>query len=186
MILDSATVQRLTDQGLELPPAEDHGAPLPPGTEGAPAQPQLVEALEEAVEQGAAVLGAAPDDLAGAAGFHPERFAETLERYNAAVQAGRDEQFGTPAAILRHPVQEGPLYAVQVVTTVRGTLGGVRIDESARVLDAAGKPVPGLYAVGNEASGFWGGSYPQIDGLTLLFAFTSGRIAGESASSFTA
>ena len=46
---------------------------------------------------------------------------------------------------------------------------------------AAGQPVPGLYAVGNEASGFWGGRYPQIDGLTLLFAFNSGRIAGESA-----
>lgn len=181
MILDSATVQRLTEQGLELAPAEDHGAPLPPGTEGTPAQPRLVEALEEAVEQGAAVLGAAPDDLAGAAGFHPERFAETLERYNAAVRTGRDDQFGTPAAILRHPVQEGPLYAVQVVSTVRGTLGGVRIDASARVLDADGQPVPGLYAAGNEASGFWGGRYPQIDGLTLLFAFNSGRIAGEAA-----
>ncbi|MDN5653498.1 MAG: FAD-binding protein, partial [Kocuria sp.] len=75
-------------------------------------------------------------------------------------------------------------YAVKVVNTVRGTLGGIRIDERARVLDAHSVPVPGLFAGGNETTGFYGGTYPQIDGLTLAFAFNSGRIAGETAAEF--
>lgn len=181
MILDSATVRRLTEEGLDLAPAEDHGSPLPPDAEGTPAQPQLPEALAEAVEQGAAVTAATLEELAAGIGADPEILTEAVARYNEAVRQGVDEEFFTPEALLRHPVEEGPFHAVTVVNTVRGTLGGVRIDETARVLDAQGTPVPGLFAGGNEATGFWGGSYPQIDGLTLMFAFNSGRIAGESA-----
>lgn len=184
LVLDSATAARLAEEGLETAPAEDHGAPLPAGTEGTPAQPALVETLGEAVEQGHAFRGDSLEELAEAAGFDPERFAAEVARYNAAVEAGADDEFFAPAEILRHAVQEGPFHAVEVVTTVRGTLGGIPVDEKARALDAQGRPVPGLFAGGNEATGFYGGTYPQIDGLTLMFAFNSGRIAGESAAEF--
>ncbi|WP_048682263.1 FAD-dependent oxidoreductase [Kocuria sp. HSID16901] len=187
MILDSATVERLATDGLpHLSPAEDHGAPLPPGTEGTPAQPQLVEALGEAVDCGSAYMGTSVEELAGAVGFQAQEFAATVDRYNHAVETGRDEEFFSPEQVLQHGVSEGPFYAVKVVNTVRGTLGGIRIDERTRVLDAHSVPVPGLFAGGNEATGFYGGTYPQIDGLTLAFAFNSGRIAGEAAADYLA
>lgn len=185
MILDSETVEKLATDGLsDLAPAEDHGAPLPPGTEGTPAQPQLVEALGEAVDCGSAFMGTSVEELAGAVGFQAQEFAATVERYNRAVATGRDEEFFTPERVLRHRITEGPFYAVKVVNTVRGTLGGISIDERTRVLDAHSVPVPGLFAGGNEATGFYGGTYPQIDGLTLAFAFNSGRIAGEAAAEY--
>ncbi|WP_178945224.1 FAD-dependent oxidoreductase [Kocuria sp. TGY1127_2] len=184
MILDSSTVEKLSAEGLALSPGEDHSAPLPPGTVGTPAQPQLVEALGEAVDCGSAYMGTSVEELAGAVGFQAQEFADTVDRYNQAVREGHDEEFFTPASVLQHQVSAGPFYAVKVVNTVRGTLGGISIDERARVLDPHSVPIPGLFAGGNETTGFYGGTYPQIDGLTLAFAFNSGRIAGESAAEF--
>lgn len=181
MLLDEATVSRLAEEGLDLDPAEDHGTPSPADSHGTPAQPQVVETLEEALDQGSAFIAPSVEELAGATGIPVWSLRETVRSYNQAVEAGEDREFFTPSEILRHPLRQAPFYAVKVVSTVRGTLGGLDIDHRARLRDAAGHPVSGVFAAGNEASGFWGGTYPQIDGLTLCFALNSGRIAGESA-----
>jgi predicted oxidoreductase len=49
--------------------------------------------------------------------------------------------------------KNGPLIAVRLNIVSRKTLGGLQTDLSARVLNAAGDAIPGLYAAG-EASGF--------------------------------
>jgi len=57
------------------------------------------------------------------------------------------------------PLQQrgaGPFIAIQVQLTTRKSLGGLQTDLQSRVLDAAGKPISGLYCVG-EAAGFGGG-----------------------------
>lgn len=49
-----------------------------------------------------------------------------------------------------YPLQEqGPYYAMIVGPGALDTSGGPAIDERARVLDTAGKPIPGLYGAGN-------------------------------------
>jgi succinate dehydrogenase/fumarate reductase flavoprotein subunit len=48
---------------------------------------------------------------------------------------------------------------------------------STRVLDAQRQPIPGLYAVGNDAASIMGGNYPGA-GITLGPALTFGYIAG--------
>ncbi len=50
----------------------------------------------------------------------------------------------------------GPYIAIQVRLITRKSLGGLQTDLHSRVLDHAGQPLPGLYAVG-EAAGFGGG-----------------------------
>jgi hypothetical protein len=50
----------------------------------------------------------------------------------------------------------GPLIAIRLHFISRKSLGGLVTDLDGRVLDAAGEPLPGLYAVG-EAAGFGGG-----------------------------
>jgi fumarate reductase flavoprotein subunit len=58
------------------------------------------------------------------------------------------------------------------------TEGGATVDSQMRVLDAAGQPIPGLYAAGqNGLSGMvlWG------HGLHIAWAITSGRLAGAAA-----
>lgn len=87
-----------------------------------------------------------------------------------------------------HPLlapEHGPLIAVRLTTLTRKSLGGLTTDLSARVLDAAGNPIPGLYAAG-EAAGFGGGGmhgYRSLEGTFLGGCLFSGRIAGRCAAS---
>jgi predicted oxidoreductase len=72
---------------------------------------------------------------------------------------------------------EPPFTAVRVYAGVTHTIGGLRIDEHARVLDDAGNPVPGLHAAGADAGGIFTGGY----GSGLAAALVFGRIAAETA-----
>ena len=77
----------------------------------------------------------------------------------------------------------GPLIAVRLHILTRKTLGGLETDLSARVLDANGQAVPGLYAAG-EVAGFGGGGmhgYSALEGSFLGGCFFSGRTAGRAA-----
>jgi predicted oxidoreductase len=76
----------------------------------------------------------------------------------------------------------GPLIAVRLNILTRKTLGGLHTDLSGRALDAAGEPVPGLYAAG-EVAGFGGGGmhgYNALEGTFLGGCLFSGRTAGRA------
>jgi len=78
----------------------------------------------------------------------------------------------------------GPLIAVKLSILTRKTLGGLHTDLDARVLQASGEPLPGLYAAG-EAAGFGGGGmhgYRALEGTFLGGCLFSGRVAGRIAS----
>ncbi|TKB35205.1 MAG: FAD-binding dehydrogenase, partial [Mesorhizobium sp.] len=77
----------------------------------------------------------------------------------------------------------GPLIAVRLNILTRKTLGGLQTDLDSHVLDAAGEPVPGLYAAG-EVAGFGGGGvhgYAALEGTFLGGCIFSGRSAGRAA-----
>jgi succinate dehydrogenase/fumarate reductase flavoprotein subunit len=90
---------------------------------------------------------------------------DIVRRVEAARQAG-----GTV-------LDRGDHLDVHVAAAVTHTIGGVRIDERARVLDRGGIPVPGLYAAGADAGGISTGGYSS--GLAAALVF--GRIAAEEA-----
>lgn len=72
-----------------------------------------------------------------------------------------------------------PLIAVREFIISRKSLGGIRTDLHSRVIDVAGRPVEGLYAVG-EAAGFGGGGMHglrALEGTFLGGCILSGRIA---------
>jgi predicted oxidoreductase len=76
----------------------------------------------------------------------------------------------------------GPLIAVRLHILTRKTLGGLNTDLQSRVLDAAGEPIPGLFAAG-EAAGFGGGGlhgYRALEGSFLGGCLFSGRAAGRA------
>jgi len=83
-----------------------------------------------------------------------------------------------PFAIPESPkLAERPFVAVRVYAAVTHTVGGLRIDDRARVLDQGGRPVPGLLAAGADAGGIFAGGY----GSGLAAALVFGRIAAETA-----
>ena len=57
------------------------------------------------------------------------------------------------------------------------TMGGLKVDLDRRVLDANGKPIPGLYAAGEVTGGFFGGN--RLGGNALTECMASGRIAAK-------
>jgi len=131
-------------------------------------------------------------ELARTCGIDAAGLEACVARYNAMAHAGRDEDFAkgeTPynrmqgdaaaghANACMAPLQRGPFYAVRVVPGSLGTFAGLKTDADARVLDAQGQPIAGLYAAGNDMNSMMGGRYPS-GGITLGPAMTFGHLAG--------
>ena len=53
-----------------------------------------------------------------------------------------------------------PFYVVKIIPGDIATYHGLVTDARTRVLDVERKPIPGLFAVGNDAASIFGGSYP--------------------------
>jgi fumarate reductase flavoprotein subunit len=73
----------------------------------------------------------------------------------------------------------GTVAAVLVAAAITHTIGGLRVDEQARVLDEQGDPIDGLYAAGVDVGGISTGGYAS--GLAAALAI--GLTAAESAAS---
>lgn len=74
----------------------------------------------------------------------------------------------------------GPLIAVRLNILTRKSLGGLHTDVRARVLDARGEVIEGVYAAG-EVAGFGGGGYHgynALEGTFLGGCLFTGRVAG--------
>lgn len=124
-------------------------------------------------------------DLAKTVGIDAPSLLTTVEAYNVACERGRDDVLFKPASLLR-PLRSPPFYAVRLRPIIVGHTGtGVRIDTQARVLDKAGRFIPGLYAAGEAAAGIQGERYIG-GGASIAAAVTFGRIAGRSAAERTA
>ncbi len=130
-------------------------------------------------------------DLAGQIGIDAETLAATVARFNESARRGDDADFGRGASAYNRvqgdpahrpnpalgPLTRGPFYAVRIVPGSLGTFAGLVTDAAARVLDAQGAPIPGLFATGNDAASIMGGHYPS-GGITIGPAMTFGYIAG--------
>lgn len=76
----------------------------------------------------------------------------------------------------------GPYIAIQLQLITRKSLGGLRTDLQSRVLDAADRPIDGLYCVG-EAAGFGGGGASgkrSLEGTFLPGCIMTARAAARS------
>lgn len=138
--------------------------------------------------------GRSIDALAQACGIDAQGLAATVTQFNDGARRGEDPAFHrgttpymrlqgdpevTPNPCLA-PIERGPFYAVKVIPGSFGTFAGLQTDGAARVLDAAGTPIPGLYAAGTDMRSVMGGHYPA-GGINLGPALTFGYIAGRHA-----
>jgi predicted oxidoreductase len=71
----------------------------------------------------------------------------------------------------------GTLAAVRVAAAITHTIGGLKIDDRARVLEEEGRPIDGLFAAGVDAGGISTGGYAS----GLASALVLGRSAAETA-----
>jgi urocanate reductase len=105
---------------------------------------------------------------------------DTVQRRNQALLNGDlDPDFNIEMDKNMHRLEKGPFYAISQWPSIHYTMGGLRIDEQARVLDIWGKPIPGLYAAGEICGGIHGAN--RIGGNALAECVVFGRIAGKNA-----
>lgn len=143
------------------------------------------------VRSGYLLKGASLGELASRAGIDPAGLEATVADFNAHAGAGQDPAFGKGAKAYNRfqgdalhapnpcvkPIETAPFYAIRLVIGDLGTYAGLSTDRHARVLDGERRPIPGLYAVGNDIASIMGGNYPGA-GITLGPALTFGHIAG--------
>jgi succinate dehydrogenase/fumarate reductase flavoprotein subunit len=99
---------------------------------------------------------------------------EALEHARGRVDGARAAG-GTvlDAAQLPFPTPPGSRVAVHVSAAVTHTIGGLRVDTRARVLDAAGAPIDGLYAAGVDAGAVASGGYASGLAQALVLGLTA-------------
>ncbi len=133
-------------------------------------------------------------DLAAHCDIDPWGLAQTIARCNERADEGIDAEFGKGTDVYERfngsagvgpnpcvqPIVKPPFYAVRLVPGDIGTFAGLKTDRDARVIDAKGSAIEGLYAVGNDAASFMGGSYPGA-GITLGPALVFGHRAARHA-----
>ena len=121
---------------------------------------------------------------------------ETVARFNAFARTGTDADFkrgedpydraNGDADHRPNPclgsLERGPFHAVRVWPGDIGTFVGLATAAHGEVLDTNDAPIAGLYAVGNDAASFMGGSYPAA-GITVGAAMVYGYLAGRRAAS---
>jgi len=96
------------------------------------------------------------------------------------ARAWRSDRLRTckPKPLLDHP----PFIAIKLRLITRKSLGGVQTDLECRVLSKSGKPIPGLYAIG-EAAGFGGGGAcgrRSLEGTFLSGCILTARAAADA------
>jgi len=138
------------------------------------------ERMAANVEAGMAIKADTIDDLIAQMGVvDGEKFKKTLENYNAMCAAGKDNEFLKPAEYLT-TIDKPPFYAAQMGGSWMTTCGGVEIDKEFHVLDENLEAIPGLYAGGNPAGGFYGNIYaPQVpmslSGHSMTFSWLAAK-----------
>jgi succinate dehydrogenase/fumarate reductase flavoprotein subunit len=118
----------------------------------------------------------------------------TVAKFNADARRGVDPAFGRGGSAFNlaygdashapnpclGPLDRAPFYAVRLLAGDIGTFVGLAADGNARVLDADGAAIRGLYAAGNDVASPTGGEYPAA-GVTVGAALTFGYLAGTTA-----
>ncbi|MCR5605265.1 MAG: flavocytochrome c [Treponema sp.] len=143
---------------------------------------ESLKAIEGYVKQGLLTEGATIAELAGKLNIPAAELEATVAKYNEYQAAGEDKEFGRKGSEMPRPLATGPYYAVEVGPAIHHTMGGLKINTNAEVLDKNGNLIPGLFAAGEVTGGVHGGN--RLGGNAVADITIFGKIAGDSASAF--
>lgn len=179
-IIDSAWREK-------VPPTLDFGGGIFWGQDCAPGEEgfdpdQEQRSFERGIERGVIVVAETPEELAIKMEVPVDVFLSTFIRYNQMVALGTDKDFGKRKELLI-ALDEPPYYGIKFGPALLSVVGGLRVDTKMRVLGESGRPVDGLYAIGNAMGGRYGVDYPMmIPGNSNGTALTYGYLLGEQIS----
>lgn len=118
------------------------------------------------------------EELAQKMGVPESSFVASVDRYNGFAADGSDEDYHKDPLFMEALVTP-PFCAIDMSVTKCNfhTLGGLKINEKAQVVNTEGKAIDGLYAAGRTACAIFG-RYPG-SGSSIAEGLIFGRIAGK-------
>jgi len=139
-------------------------------------KPQEVEA---GVKKGRLIAADSIGELARKMNLPADALEKTVSDHNRYLKEGKDPEFNKPMNKAMLPLDKGPFYGVAQWPAVHHTMGGLRINKNAQVVDCFGAVIPRLYAAGEVAGGVHGSNRLGTNATADCVVF--GRIAGKNA-----
>ena len=117
------------------------------------------------------------DEMAEFFGIDKNNLEDTIKKFNEDSENGKDTLFNLRR--LGFKIEKAPFYCLKAVPAVHHTMGGLRINKDANVLDQNGNIIKGLYAAGETTGGIHGNNRLGSVSITDITVF--GIIAGINA-----
>ena len=144
--------------------------------------PQIYPQVDKGLATGVMKKFDTLDALAANYKIPADALKESVKKYNETALAGKEDEFKkqTLKDLKAAPIDmKGPFYAIRLMPKPHHTMGGLKIDTSARVISAnTNKPIPGLFAAGEVTGGTHGAS--RLGTVAVTDCLTFGLIAGET------
>jgi fumarate reductase flavoprotein subunit len=161
------------------------------GAQGMPQQGQgEAVAVEEIptrfaadIKKGALCVAKDLDEAAKFIGCDVKTLKASLDRYEAACQAGYDSHLLKAKENLLSPGGP-PYYIILNVRSLDTTQGGITTNKDFAAITPAGRAIGGMYVVGDHVTGFVTSDYYGPGGAGFTFAMAGGFLCAEDAAKY--
>lgn len=133
--------------------------------------------ISKAVKKGVVKKYHSLEEVATAFEGSIENLKETLKRYNTFIEEGVDRDFDkslTNHRKIKHP----PYYVMRMCPKIHHTMGGLKINEKAQVMNVNHTAVKKFYAAGETTGGIHGAA--RLGSMAVTDCVVFGRIVGQS------
>lgn len=129
------------------------------------------------LERGMLVKADTVEEAAAHFGINAEELQKTIDKYNEYCANGKDEEFNKRGELV--PFTDAPYYILKTTPAIHHTMGGLKINTDAQVMNTENEVIPGLYAAGEVTGDIHGTNRLGSDAIADIVVF--GRIAGKNA-----
>ncbi|MEQ0489166.1 flavocytochrome c [Anaerococcus murdochii] len=135
------------------------------------------EEAKSLFDRGLMVKADTLEELADHFGIDKDALLETVKTFNENSAKEEDPEFNL--RMLGWQVKDAPFYMMKAAPAVHHTMGGLKINTDAQVLNKDGEWIDGLYAAGEVTGGIHGSN--RLGSVAMADITVFGRIAGENA-----
>ena len=136
--------------------------------------PQEAESL---FERGLMVKADTLEELAEHFDIDKDALLETVKTFNENSAKKEDPEFNL--RMLGWEIKDAPFYMMKAAPAVHHTMGGLKINPEAQVINTDGEWIDGLYAAGEVTGGIHGSN--RLGSVAMADITVFGRIAGQNA-----
>ncbi len=141
---------------------------------------ESLSAIDGYIQMGLTTEGESIEEIAAALEISAENLQATIDSYNSYVEAQEDPEFARPD--MPRKLEKAKYYAIEIGPAIHHTMGGLKINSNAEVLNTNGDTISGLYAAGEVTGGVHGGN--RLGGNAVADIIVFGRIAGQTAAKY--